>query len=265
MPDTNLGDEYSSSAQFYDNVEFYRERKDVAFYVRAAVEFGGPVLELGCGTGRLLIHTARAGIDVTGVDSSPAMLDRCREKLSAEPDDVRRRVTLAPGDMRSFDLGKKFALIIVPFRPFQHLLTVEDELACLERVHTHLSPGGRFILDLFNPSLEILLEDSVGRETEEREVLDLPDGRKVRRMTLVREKDLINQIIRSELVYYVTQPDGREERLVQPLALRYLFRYEAEHLLERAGFAVEHVYGDFDISPFGEGASGEIVMIARGR
>ncbi len=263
MNDSKLCDEYYYSAQFYDSVEFYRERKDVEFYVQTAVESGGPVLECGCGTGRLLIRTARAGLAVTGLDSSPAMLAVCRGKLETEPDDVRSRVTLAAGDMRSFDLGKKFALVTVPFRPFQHLLTVEDELACLARVRRHLKPGGRFILDLFNPSLALLLADNVGRETEEQAVRDLPDGRRVRRVTVVREKDLVNQIVRSELVYCVTHPDGREEWLVQPLALRYLFRWEAEHLLARSGFTVEHVYGDFDKTPFGLKASGELVITAR--
>jgi SAM-dependent methyltransferase len=118
-------------ADLYDLVVPYRNRPDVAFFVDEAVKSGGPVLEVGCGTGRVLIPTARAGIEITGVDSSDMMLRKCGELLAAETDDVRSRVKLAKADMRGFDLGELFRLITLPFRPFQHLLTVEDQLACL--------------------------------------------------------------------------------------------------------------------------------------
>jgi SAM-dependent methyltransferase len=263
VSDPNLHDEYFYSAQFYDNVERYTTRPDVDFYVQSARESGGPVLELGCGTGRVLIPTARAGLAVTGLDASPAMLAICRDKLGAEPDEVRARVALIQGDMRSFDLGKIFALAVTPFRPFQHLLTVEDQLACLECVRRHLALGGRFILDVFNPWLESLVRKDEGETWEDEAVRDLPDGRRVVRRNRVLSRDLTSQIIRSELLYDVTHPDGREERLVQPLALRYLFRFEAEHLLARAGFAVESVYGNYDRSPFGRDYPGELILMTR--
>jgi SAM-dependent methyltransferase len=263
MSDPRLRDEYVYSAQFYDNIECRRRRLDAEYFVKAAIASGGPVLELGCGTGRLLLQTAKAGIEVTGLDLSPTMLGMCREKLQAETEAVRSRVSLIEGDLRTFKLKKRFTLITIPFRPFQHLLTVPDQLACLERIRLHLAPDGRFILDLFNPSLEILLADENGREAGEPETIVLLDGRKVRRQQIVRSKDLLNQIIRSELVYEITHPDGREERLIQPLALRYLFRWEAEHLLARSGFKVEHVYGDFEKHPFSANQHSELILEAR--
>ena len=102
----------------------------------------------------MLIPTARAGIDIVGLDASPSMLAVCRANLAAEPPAVRARVNLALGDMRAFDLGQSFTLVTLPFRPFQHLVTVGDQLACLASVRRSLLPGGRVILDLFNPSLE---------------------------------------------------------------------------------------------------------------
>ncbi len=120
-------DEYRVIAEFYDHVVPYRERRDVAFFVETAREAGGPVLEIGCGTGRVLIPTARAGIEIVGLDASAAMLALCRQKLAREAEDVQSRVTLVEGDMRRFDLeresgtGAKFALATIPFRPFQHL------------------------------------------------------------------------------------------------------------------------------------------------
>lgn len=116
-------------ARLYDQVIPYRNRPDVDFFVEAAKQSGGPVLEVGCGTGRILLPTARSGIPVTGLDLSEYMLDVCRQELEKEPRKVQDRVSLIHGDMRNFSLGKKFPLITLPFRPFQHLLTVEDQIS----------------------------------------------------------------------------------------------------------------------------------------
>src|SRR5689334_10575272 len=117
----NNDDQYASIADLYDYVVPYRTRQDIDFFVDAATASRGPVLEVGCGSGRVLIPTARAGIDVVGLDLSPRMLDICRKRLSEEPEAVRSRVRLAQGDMRHFDLEQTFSLATIPFRPFQHL------------------------------------------------------------------------------------------------------------------------------------------------
>jgi SAM-dependent methyltransferase len=256
-------DEYQAIAGLYDYVTPYRERQDVGFYVDAARESGGEVLEVGCGTGRVLIPTARAGVKITGLDLSPHMLDVCRKHLSDEPQEVRARVKLVEADMRQFELGKAFQLITLPFRPFQHLITVEDQLFCLRCLRRHLSPGGRLILDIFNPRLESLLETDFGVEFPEEGQFILPDGRKLTRSHKVVSRDVANQINYVELIYYVTHPDGRQERLVQAFPMRYLFRFEAEHLLARAGFEVEQLYADYDKSPYGSKYPGELIFIAR--
>ena len=156
-------DLYEVFAEFYDFVVPYRERLDVSFFVELARECKGPVLELGCGTGRILIPVAREGIDITGLDASNAMLERCRRKLADEPLEVQSHVTVRLGDMRRFEFGKEFALITAPFRSFQHLLKVEDQLACLSCVRHHLAEGGQVCAGRLQP----LVAEPGGRKASE--------------------------------------------------------------------------------------------------
>jgi len=256
-------EDYAFIADLYDHVVPYRDRADVSFFVEAAQESGGPVLEIGCGTGRILIPTARAGIEIVGLDLSPHMLAVCRERLLKEPEDVRSRVQLVQADMHHFWLGQAFKLVTTPFRPFQHLTTVDDQLSCLECIHRHLVKGGRLVLDIFNPSLEALTRDDGGQERGDEPEFTTPDGRRVVRRDRIVSRDLFNQISYVELVYYVTHPDGREERLVHSFPMRHLFRFEAEHLLARCGFEVEQVYADYDKSPYGSKYPGELILVAR--
>ena len=256
-------DEYSFVAEFYDFVEPYRQRPDIDFYVDLARDSKGPVLEVGCGTGRVLLPIARAGVEITGLDLSSGMLEICRRKLADEPRAVQERVTLHEGDMRDFDLVRAFALATTPFRAFQHLETTEEQLSCLAAIHRHLLPGGRLVLDLFNPSLPFLTEEARLEEWGDEPDLLMADGRKVRRRMRIARRDWFNQIQDSEIIYYVTHPDGREERLVHSFPMRYIFRYEAEHLLARAGFEVEALHADFDKSPYGSKYPGELIFVAR--
>ena len=256
-------DEYGPVADLYDHVTVYRDRADIAFFVEAASTAGGPVLELGCGSGRVLIPTARAGVDIVGLDASPQMLGVCAARLAEESATVQQRATLVQGDMRSFDLGRTFALITIPFRPFQHLLTVEDQLACLACVRRHLADEGRLLFDVFNPSLDALASTPINEEIGHEPEFATPDGRRVIRCFKIVKTDRFEQVNDVELVYYVTHPNGTKERLVHAFGMRYLFRYEAEHLLARAGLAVEHVYAGYDKSEYGSTYPGELVFVAR--
>jgi SAM-dependent methyltransferase len=254
---------YDFVAELYDHIPPYHERPDVVFWVEAALASGGPVLEVGCGTGRVLIPTARVGIEIVGLDLSTHMLRVCRERLATEPEDVQARARLVEADMCDFDLARTFQLVTVPFRPFQHLTTVEDQRACLACIHHHLAAHGRLILDLFNPSLHVLTREDEGRELGDDPPFALPEGRQVTRRYRTVSRDLFNQINHVEIIYYVTHPDGRQERLVHAFPMRYLFRYEAEHLLARCGFALEHVYADYEKRPFGSSYPGELILVAR--
>ena len=257
-----IPDSYEPIADLYDHVDLYRTRRDIDFYVEAAKESGGPVLEVGCGSGRVLVPTARAGVEVVGIDASESMLHVCRERLDREAKDVQLRTWLVHQDMRDFDLRRKFKLVTMPFRPFQHLTTVEDQVACLEKVHRHLADGGRLILDVFNPSLEALVSENLGKEVGDEPEFAVPDGRRVLRRFRIIRRDLANQINHVELLYYVTNPDGRTETLVHAFQMRYLFRFEIEHLLARNGFTVQQVYSDYDRSPYGTKYPGELIVEA---
>ena len=127
---------------------------DTPFYLALAQHAAArdhAVLDLACGTGRITLPLARAGIDVTGLDNAPAMLDVARRKAAAEG----LELTWVEADMRNFELDRLFGLIVMPYRSFLHLLTAEDQASCLTAVHRHLVPGGRFALNLFTPPFRV--------------------------------------------------------------------------------------------------------------
>jgi len=247
--------DYGSVALLYDYHATQTSREDVAFYLEEAQAAGGPVLELGCGTGRILAPLARAGVDITGLDSSDGMLARCREAVGDLP------VLLVLGDMRDFQLERRFRLITIPFRAFQHLLTVQDQLACLACVRRHLEPGGRLILDLYNPWLEYLVEDR-GDLRQDGPSSTLPDGSEMTRYVRRLSLDLFTQVQEIEMRYHVQAPDGAEAWHTHRFSIRNIYRYEAEHLLVRAGFKVEALYADLDRAEYGTVRPGELIFVA---
>lgn len=248
-------------ADYYDESPIVRARtQDVAFYRRAAEEFGDPVLELGCGTGRITMALAEIGKRVTGLDLSERMLERAARKRFALNKEERERVHLVQGDMSKFELGEKFRLVIIPFRPFQHLREMREQMDCLERVRRHLKPGGRLILDVFQTDPERMHDPVHMRESS---LVDYKtaDGRQVRISERVAAFHRAQQINDVEMIYSIQHPDGRKERLVFAWPLRYFFRYEVEHLLARCGFHVTAEYGDFDRTPIRDD-SPEMIFVA---
>jgi len=239
----------------YDSVPLYAARRDVGFYVAEAKAAGGQVLELGCGTGRILLPIARAGCTIAGVDSSSQMLARCKEKLAAEAATVQARVTLQQRDICDFALGAKYALIIAPFRVVQQLARIDDQLRFLAAVAHHLAPTGRFVFDVFNPRFDALTSAD-GVEREDTPELRLADGRTLRRGARVTRVRWVDQVTETELIYYV---GGK--RYVQAFDMRWYLAAELQHLLARAGFKVRAMYGDFARSALVD-ASPDIVTIA---
>ena len=246
-------DAYDSMARFYDAAYAQlRSPEDVAFYRDLAVASCGPVLELGVGTGRVLLPIAELGIPVTGVDSSPRMLQALRVKRFPPT----LRLLCAP--MQDFDLGAdRFTLIYAAFRSFQHLLEVEDQLRCLACVRRHLAPGGTFAFDVFAPRFDLLAQGVCPEIEEARFELDGD--------TVVRHVRVSTDAALQRLHVALRHERSRGGELVAnecvPLTLRYFFHYELEHLLARAGFSAEF-YGGFDRRPF-DHVSGETVVVAR--
>jgi SAM-dependent methyltransferase len=248
-------DDYNASiAENYD-AEYAVIRDpsgDRAFYAELAREQGGPVLELGCGTGRVLLPIAHTGIACVGVDLSPTMLDVLRAKQPPA------NLDLVQAAMTDFDLGaRRFALIFSAFRTFQHLTTVDDQLNVLARVRRHLAPGGVFAFDLFAP---ILARTALEYEPEA-EDNRAPDGElEIRRFVEIR-RDLVTQLMTAKMRHERWRGDTKVSEGSTELCLRWSFRYEIEHLLARAGFAVVAFYGSFDREPYD--AKREMIFVAR--
>jgi len=251
-------------ADYYDESPVVQGRlQDVAFYREAAREFGDPVLELGCGTGRITVALAETGKRVTGLDLSERMLERAVQKRAGLPVEARERVHLVQADMARFELGEKFRLVIIPFRPFQHLLEVQQQMDCLECGRKHLAPGGRLILDVFQTDAERIHDPVHMRETLVTEYRTR-DGRQVRiseRIAAFHRAEQINDV---EMIYSVVHPGGRQESLVFAWPLRYFFRYEVQHLLARCGFRITAEYGNFDRTPIRD-ESPEMIFVAESR
>jgi SAM-dependent methyltransferase len=251
-------------ADYYDESPVVKGRlQDVAFYRDAARDFGDPVLELGCGTGRITMALAEAGKRITGLDLSERMLERAVKKRAAVRVEARERVHLVQGDMTRFDLGEKFRLIIIPFRPFQHLLEVRQQMDCLDGVRKHLAPGGRLVLDVFQTDAERMHDPVHMREALVTEY-KTADGRQVRVTERVADFHRAEQRNDVEMIFSVAHPGGRQEKLVFAWPLRYFFRYEVEHLLARCGFKVSAEYGDFDRTPI-QDDSPEMIFVAESR
>jgi len=257
-------DSFEDLGLLYDHVGAYNARADIGFYVDEATRTEGKILELASGTGRVLLPIARTGKEITGVELSRKMIERCRERVAAEPADVRARITLVEGDMRDFSLDDRFALAIIPFRPMQHLMTIDDQLSCLDAIRRHLVPGGRLVFDVFNPDLARIGSPPAAEWNDTPETA-LPDGSSFRRsgrMVAVHRIDQVNEV---ELIYNLTFPDGTTERRVHAFGMRWYLRAEIEHLVARAGFALDEVYGNFDRSPLTDASPEMIVEASRPR
>ena len=255
MPSATGYDAHSELPELYDHVPLYNSRADIEFYVDLCRQ-AGEALELGCGTGRVLIPAAQAGCAITGLDQSEGMLAQCRAKAAALPQEMRDRITLVEADISRFQLSRTFKLAIVPFRPIQHLTAVHEQVSFLRCVREHLHPGGRLVFDVFNPNLAMLAAPIIPEEVEDTPELSLPGGRRLRRTYRIVRKRHAEQCNDCELIYYL---DGRP--IVQSFPLRYFFRFELEHLLARCGFEVTALYGGFDRSPFGD-QSPEMIFTA---
>jgi SAM-dependent methyltransferase len=220
---------------------------DAAFYRALAQESGGPVLELGCGTGRVLLPIAALGIPCVGVDASPAMLAALRAK-SPPP-----HLEAVEERMETFNLGeRRFRLVTCPFRAFQHLLDVGAQLAALANIRRHLAPGGMFAFDVFDPKLAWLIAPG---DTERLDATFSIDGVETHRFAKTRT-DLATQIMEVTFRFQPAQTDGNTV-----VRLRWFYRYEIEHLLARAGFTDLTIYGGYDRRPWRP--EGETVIVAR--
>ncbi len=239
---------YDPFAHYYD-ADFRDHNEDLSFYLALAQRTGGPLLELMCGTGRVLLPLAEAGYPITGVDSSPAMLTLTRQRLTEAA--LTDRATLLEGDVRTCALPTdSFALAFVAINSFMHLETVRDQLACLHNARRALTKRGLLVLDLFNPDPnEMLCEDN-------RLVLDREywlDGRFVQKYVAI-DSDIAAQLSRVTYLYDELNDQGQLTRRMMRFTMRWLYRFELEHLLVRAGFVLRNIYGSYDLDDYLSGS-----------
>ncbi len=250
---------YDPWAEIYDAVYAY-VRDDIPFYVEEAVATGSPVLELGCGTGRVSMPMAQAGVQVVGLDYSEAMLAVARRKCQQLGFDSTS-VELMHADMRDFALDQQFDLVTIPFRGFLALLSVEDQIRALARIREHLTPDGRLVFNVFVPDIDMLLQDG-DRSYHLRDVTDPETGKS---FVLWQQTgyDNHNQVLATRLTIEELGDDMAVVRkMYRDFQLRYAHRWELHHLLTSCGFEIVDLYGDFDRLPFDE-FSNEMVWVAR--
>jgi SAM-dependent methyltransferase len=228
---------------------------DIPFFREMAKRTGGPILELGCGTGRVAIPLARDGHRVVGLDRSAAQLAIARRKAGA----AGVKLELVAADMRAFALPEPFRLIVVAFNTFL-LLTPDERRACLARVREHLAREGTFLLDVFQPNPEVIAGKQ-GALVHEWTRVDPETGRTVMKSQW-SEAD-VDGVDTAQLYDEIDQ-DGVLRRYARSFRLHYLYRRELELLLAGAGFAVEAVYGSYDLEPV-TSRSPKLLAVARRR
>ncbi|MCH8989816.1 MAG: class I SAM-dependent methyltransferase [Chloroflexi bacterium] len=229
---------------------------DLSFWSGQARECGDSVLELACGTGRVANTLALEGFRVTGIDNSDTMLSEARRKSASQGIDVE----WVQADVRHFELGTTFPLIIFPFRSIAALLTAKDLEACLSCVKKHLKVGGRFIIDAFNPDLDILSHSPEDRYP----FAEYPDpqGKGTIVVTHSNVYDAASQINRIELFFKL--PSQTEEE-TEELNLRMYFPQELNALLEYNGFIIEDKFGDYEKTPFASSAKLQLLVCSTRR
>lgn len=250
--------EFDVFARYYD-LDYQGVDEDVEFYLSFARRCGSPILEPACGTGRILVPLARAGLDVTGLDVSPAMLAVAEHKLDRA---LRRRVRLVEADMRDFDLPERFQMAFLATDSFMHADDLEDQARTLRAVHRHLVEGGLLLVDLANPQVPSWLDQS--DELRLHWLRDDPEtGRSVSKLVAC-QMDWARQWQDVTFFYDERHDDGTLRRTIAPFRLRYLFRYEMELLLQMTGYGLEEVYGSYDLAPF-SAESERMIFVAERR
>jgi SAM-dependent methyltransferase len=232
----------------------------VHFYVEYARELGGPVLELGVGTGRVALALAREGIETVGVELVPEMLARAREKQAQLPARAREHLTVRRGDVRSVRLRRRFPLVISPFNVFMHLYTQRDLERALATVRAHLAPRGHFVFDVLMPDLHAMVRNP-GRLYRGPRLKDAESGRSYEYFEAF-EYDAARQVQMVSMIFQGL--DRLDDLKVIPLSQRQFFPQELEMLLHYNGFRVVEHWGDFARKPLRNDSESQVI-VARAR
>ena len=258
--------EYDQLADLYE-YQYGRTTFDLDFYVSEAQAAEPRVLELACGTGRVTLPIAQAGVPIVGVDSSGKMLDQAREKAQAARDaeGAALPVRFVQADMRSFRLQEQFGLAIIPARSFMHLLDPADQVAALTNIHDHLKPGGKLVLNLFVPDLGIITQHTTSTAQALKHLADLDTDRGRIAVWESRSYDVYRQRIHQTYRYEQLDEQGAVLKAwYRTLTGCYIWPREMEHLLVRCGYRIEAAYRWFDRRPLDGESTAQIWVGGRG-
>ena len=248
-------DPYADLPKLYD-LEHAEFLDDIPLYVNFAEAVGDPILDLGCGTGRITLPLARAGWRVTGLDRSVAMLDVARSRVAGEA--LTADVEFIEADYGQPDLGRSayYGLVIIGLNGLMHLPTLDAQRSCLLAAHNALDPRGQLIIDVVNPTPDTL--GSFERGVIHEGAWTMSDGRQVDKFS-ARKISPTSQTIDTHLWYDIVDPDGDIRRTTSSFTLRYVHRAELELMLELAGFVECQFYGSYDLDPFDDSSERLIV------
>jgi SAM-dependent methyltransferase len=248
---------FDSFAKYYD-MDSGRETEDIPFFVSLARRNGGPILEVGCGTGRVLVPLAQSGFEVVGVDISPAMLAAAQRKV--ESAGVGRRVRIVQGDARDVDLSEQCRFAFIALNSFMHFIEERDQERVLRSIWRNLKTDGLLVIDLPNPEVTLLGENE-GMLVHEWTRFSPETGNQVLKFRTQRV-DAAQQLLDLNFIYDEVDPDGQMSRTALPFQLRYYHRREMTLLLEKCGFAVEAVYGSYELDDY-DAESVKMIFLAR--
>jgi len=256
-------DSYRVTAKYYDGA--YTAKQDLVdlpFYLELAERTRGPILEIACGTGRVLLPLARKGIEIHGVDNSLPMLQILKNSLTGEPDNVRQKVTLHEGDMRDFRLDAKFPLVIIAFRPMQHMHTVQDQVSALTAAAAHLSDAGILAFDVFYPKFE-MINEKIGEEVQEMEWSSTSDQATIVRRYFRKDSvDKINQIFSFTFIYRTFQAGELILEETEDFRLSYFTYLHLRALFLLAELEPVAEYGSFAKTPL-DNKSEQMIFLLR--
>lgn len=251
---------YEAIAPFYDLIHADLTA-DIPFLLSLAAETGGPILELGCGTGRLLLPLARAGHSVVGLDSSPAMLERARGRMAQEAEAVQERVTLVEGDMTTFKLDGRFPLAVIPYNTLMHLSPPQAS-AAFRQIAAHLEKDGRLFLDVANPLA--VAQTPNDRQLTLEQCTTMPETGQLLVVTASTRVDPGDQTLHITWLYDTLPAGGGPvHRTVVPIQYHYFFPHELELMLSGAGLALQGMYGNYEGRPFTEESERLLVVAAK--
>lgn len=246
---------YTTVARFYD-AETGDKTDDLLMYSRLAEEYQSDILDVGCGTGRVLIHLAQEGYTVHGIDNDRAMLDRLDRKLDHLPH-LQANITYYDGDVLTYELDKKYRMILLTYNALMHFQDQETQLQLLTQLRGWLADDGLLVIDLPNAG-DVFASQDTEAVLMERTFLEPESGHMVM-LQSVSYLDRTSQVLHVDWIYDEIDGEGLVHRTIAPHRLRYFFQPELTLLLKATGFEIAEVYGDTEDGEFADGSERMIV------